>query len=284
MEEMQMDPQLRQFYNVLQLLDDLLVSNVGVTLTDREKFVLYKRGKHLKQNLNIQAGLEVKPGMLVYHAMVEDRRVVQRLDSSVWGIPTIAVAIPIKNERNEIIGAASVQQDIDDQDALQHTAQKLDTYITDLASTLEELSAETQEIAATCRKLLDVVKQSQDRVNDTDNVLSFIKSIADQTNLLGLNAAIEAARVGENGRGFGVVAEEIRKLADNSSESIKKIDTTLKTIKGDSSYTTQQLEHLDTVIEQIAQAITTVAGGVQETTQTVNYLDNLAGKLSQSDK
>ncbi len=276
--------QLKQFYMVFQYLDDLLISNVGVTLTDREKFLLYKRGKHLKQNLNIQAGLAVKPGMLVYYAMHENRRIVQRMDSSVWVLPTIAVAIPIKNEMNEIIGAASVQQDIDDQDALQEMTRKLDAHITDLAGTTEELSAETEEVATTCRTLLDVVQQSHKRIQDTDNVLALIKTIASQTNLLGLNAAIEAARVGEHGRGFGVVAGEIRKLADNSCESIKKIDSTLQTIKNDSIYTTQQLEHVDAVIAKIAEAITNVACDVQETANTVHQLDVLSEKLSQGDK
>jgi hypothetical protein len=273
-----------QFYNVLQYLDDMLISDVGVTLTDREKFLLYKRGKNLKQNLKIQPGLEVKPGMLVHTAMNEDRRIVQRLDNSVWGISTIAVAIPIKNEKGEIIGATSVQQDIDDQDILKATADKLEESITELAGTTEELSAQTEEIATACRTLLNVVQESHNRIKDTDNVLSFIKSVAGQNNLLGLNAAIEAARVGEHGRGFGVVAAEIRKLADNSSESIKKIEITLQSIKDDSINTTQQIEKIDTVITHIAGSISSVASAVQGTTGMIHQLKVLAEKLSHSDK
>ncbi|MDR3591362.1 MAG: methyl-accepting chemotaxis protein [Negativicutes bacterium] len=275
---------LDQFYNVLQHLDDMLISDVGVTLTDRNKFLLYKRGKNLKQDLKIQPGLEVKPGMLVYRAMHENRRIVQRMDGSVWGIPTIATAIPIKNKQGQIIGATSVQQDIEDQDLLQATSQQLRINITDLAGTTEEISAQAQEIATACRTLLSVVQQSQNRIKDTDTLLDLIRSIAGQTNLLGLNAAIEAARVGEQGRGFGVVAAEIRKLADNSSDSIKKIDSTLKTIKNDSLHNTQQLEHIDTVVSQVTEAITHVAGAVQEAAIMVQQLDALAEKLSQSDK
>lgn len=273
-----------QFYNVLQYLDDMLISDVGVTLTDRKKFLLYKRGKNLKQNLNIQPGLEVKVGMLVHTAMQENRRVVQRLDSSVWSTPTIAVAIPIKNEKGEIIGAASVQQDIDDQDVLQATVGTLEDNITNLASTTQQLSAQTEEIAIACRTLLNVVQESHKRVKDTDNVLEFIKSVSSQTNLLGLNAAIEAARVGEQGRGFGVVAAEIRKLADNSSESIKEIDNTLKLIKDDSIQTTQQLEYIDIVIPQIAKSICDVASAAQEDMEMVKQLKILAEKLSHSEK
>ena len=116
----------------------------------------------------------------------------------------------------------------------------------------------------------------------TDQVIGLIKAVAGQTNMLGLNAAIEAARVGEQGRGFGVVAEEIRKLAASTGESIKKIESTLQTIRDDSRKNYEQSRHIDEVMPQIAQAITQVAGSVQEVNEMARSLNSMADSLTRN--
>lgn len=114
------------------------------------------------------------------------------------------------------------------------------------------------------------------RMRESDHVLELIKNIAVQTNLLGINAAIEVARAGADGRGFAVVADEIRKLSSSALGSVKKVNAILKAIQVDSDRTCEQGNQIDESISQIAMAIVDIAGSVQEVNEMARILDELA--------
>lgn len=102
---------------------------------------------------------------------------------------------------------------------------------------------------------METVQSLSQRAQDVASILGLIKDISDQTNLLALNAAIEAARAGEHGRGFAVVADEVRKLADRTDKAISEINISLQSMKQDVSIIGEKFEQVQERIVDSNEAI-----------------------------
>lgn len=145
----------------------------------------------------------------------------------------------------------------------------------DLAATaIEEMVASSEEVASISQEVSEQVQKSNQQVKATEEILDFIRRVAKQTNLLGLNAAIEASRAGEIGRGFQVVANEVRKLAEDSNRSANDIQEILQNFQDTMSAVTQGV--MDSGKINIEQAKHT-----QDIAQMVEGLKKVGDHLSQ---
>lgn len=161
---------------------------------------------------------------------------------------------------------------------LKAIANVLNDGISQISATMEELAASACTVSTNQTNLNEEIKHVNSVTGEINQVTNFIKEIADETRLLGLNAAIEAARAGSAGLGFGVVAQEIRKLSTDSKQTVGKIQEFTNTIKTSVEKTVVMGNETASTVEQQAAAIQEVTASIEEIHSLTEQLNNLANE------
>ncbi|MDO4875650.1 MAG: methyl-accepting chemotaxis protein [Campylobacter sp.] len=156
--------------------------------------------------------------------------------------------------------------------------QKASTHIKTATEAIRSLSAQIIDSANVENQMADKIDQLSRDAEQVKSVLVVINDIADQTNLLALNAAIEAARAGEHGRGFAVVADEVRQLAERTQKSLTEINATINVIVQAINDSSEQMG----INSKQIQELTHVASDVEKTINVMSETMNNA--IAMSDK
>ncbi|TWH45522.1 methyl-accepting chemotaxis protein [Sporomusa sp. KB1] len=186
-----------------------------------------------------------------------------------------AVATPIF-QNGELIGAVGTGTSLESQEVLYNAAHLM-------ASTSQQLSATTEELASMATQLSQDIfyiqssgKNVLSYIEKTDDILKFVNKVAADSNLLGLNAAIEAARAGQHGRTFAVVAEEIRKMAINSVEAVVQIKNILQEIQKETFKLVDTVGKTSELGERQAAATEEISASMQQLASTAIDIEKVA--------
>ena len=152
-------------------------------------------------------------------------------------------------------------------------------HLSDAQNDVLDLTDQVQNSAVLENELAERMATLSSNANDVKAILEVISDIADQTNLLALNAAIEAARAGEHGRGFAVVADEVRKLAERTQSSLTEINSTINVIVQSILETSEQMGQNSKVVKSLSDKALSVKEKMDITTEIVDNTTQTIDKM-----
>lgn len=256
------------------MITQLFPFGAFISLTDREKIT--KRQACEKYDIPVAVvGMDVTVDPTVMNCLETGESVILDDDSGAYGsLPFRDLVFPYKDEETkEIIGTFNICRPKKIELDVVNMAKGLEVNIENISAAIQNLAAAASVIHSNEQNLNDNILEILKLSEEIEKISELIKSIANQSNILGLNASIEAARSGEHGRGFSVVANEIRNLAEQSKNTVSLIRNLTENIKlkvEDSNKKSQ--DSMSFSQEQ--------ASATEEITATVEEIQTSASKLS----
>lgn len=181
-------------------------------------------------------------------------------------------------EKNEMI-ARLVAEVNDDFESLDASISEMATGNTNNGNESSGISASMADVVSFCDELKKALNGIQNLLVKLEENNSEITNVAEETNLLALNASIEAARAGESGRGFAIIAENIKKLADLSKDTASDSDSNKEQIQGAITELLENAEKLIEIIDSVNVRVTNLAASTEEIAASADMVSNVSSNL-----
>jgi hypothetical protein len=226
---------------------------------------------------SITVGQDLEETDIAYRVIQSKHPITEEIDASKYGEPLNIANYPLYDDDNEsIVATFGIVTPKKTAVALRQMSHELENSLEGIAAAIQQLAASATEIHSNEGLLNADIKEIINISDEINEVSEFIKEIADETKMLGLNAAIEAARAGDAGRGFGVVADEIRKLSAQSKSTVPKIKQLTDTIKSKVDEASRKSNMSLDASQGQAAASEEISASIEEITSMSEELSNIA--------
>lgn len=261
---------LESLVNAMPFVRQMFRDDVSISINDHEKVLYFAEANGLE--IGVKVGDELHEDYKDFKMLTNrDSRTVARMPGDLQGRPFDAILIPIQ-ENDQVVGILGVNYALDNHITLEKLISENEATINALLGGIQQIAAHSEELSATSEEILRNSKQAAENSVSVTKVTNVIREVSEQTNLLGLNAMIEAARVGDLGSGFGVVASEVRKLSDHTKQAASDIETSLDSVQ-------DSMKHMELEIGQITTATVDQAQLVSEFMQSIEQLSETSANL-----
>jgi uncharacterized protein YoxC len=262
---------------LLPFISSLFGDDVSMLVSDKEKIL--KVVRHDSSVGSTYGEGDLLPSDIpAYQCMKENRTVVNNLSKEYFGIPLKAAATPIKNRDGKIIGSIAIGKRDWGNDIDTH-AETFVSSFNEISNVVNSVASGIQDVAKSSNDILNEINKTNEDMKKTNEIIDFVRNVSKQTNLLGLNAAIESARAGEMGKGFSVVSNEIRNLATSTNQSINEITTVLNNLRLSVENITSKVYENNQLFEMQAANIEEINSSISELNNTAQIIKQIAEKI-----
>ncbi len=270
---------LQALAGIAHLVREIFPGDMSFAVIEGDAYLVYVPGKTI--DIKKKPGDKLTEGSAGHRCMMEKRSITKefRKEDSPFGFPYVATSIPVFDASGNAVGCVITAENTSRQESMRETAGMLRASTGQIADSLQTMTGQMEEMRAAGELLNSITHGAVEKVESTEQVFGVIEGVAKQTNLLGLNASIEASRLGDQGKGFGVVAQEVRKLAVRSSESAKQIKEILEYFKNSTVEINDSTDTLLHIIKEQSRIIETIAASSEEVASVSETLEKIASGL-----